>query len=138
MTARPAELVRRTNQALAAIYSTAHPKGLTIPQFAVLDVLRTEGPKFLWQLVEATGIDRSSMSEMVKRLAREGLVKIERDERDARRMRATITIMGRKAARKAETPLWNAEVDLMAKLTPQERGFFIKAMGIIAGGVRRL
>lgn len=133
---RPAELVRRTAQALTALYGAlAEDGGLTLPQFAVLDALLRHGPQTSQFLTKLTGIDRATMFLMLKRLQRAELVaqvEIESPKPGRNPKAITLTPRGRRALGKAETAVWNAEVQLMGKLMPAERGHFLNALAVTA------
>lgn len=133
MSARPAELIRRTQQTLAALYAAGNGRGgLPLPQFAVLEALKNRGPQNLTALVSLTGIDRSTMSDMIRRMRTEGLVSGQRGEPDARAIVVTLEWAGRKALAGSETALWNAEVKIMAAMSPVERTKFLNALAIVA------
>jgi DNA-binding MarR family transcriptional regulator len=133
---RPAELVRRTQQALAALYEASAPsEDLTLPQFAVLDALKRHGPQTGAAMITLTGIDRTTLFGLVDRLRSAGMlvtVKIESEKPGPRPLRCSLTPKALRALAKAETAVWNAEVKLMSTLTPQERATFLNALAVTA------
>ncbi|MEL6829493.1 MAG: MarR family transcriptional regulator, partial [Pseudomonadota bacterium] len=59
-------------------------KGLTIRQFAVLAALHDEDGQSQSSLVDATGIDRSTLADMVSRMEKSGLVARVKSNSDGR------------------------------------------------------
>nr|WP_258567752.1 MarR family transcriptional regulator [Paenactinomyces guangxiensis] len=64
---------------------------LTIPQVRVLSVLREEGPQSLVEVSRRLESSTSSLSGIVDRLERMGLVCRERDEKDRRVVRISLS-----------------------------------------------
>jgi DNA-binding MarR family transcriptional regulator len=129
---RPAELIRRTNQALIAVYSGMNRDGLTMPQFAVLETLSRLGPQTRDSLCALTDIDRSTMADMTQRLCRDRLALAGRaavGRQGPKPIELSLTASGRRALAAAETALWNAEVQVMSRLTPTARADFLNALG---------
>lgn len=133
---RPAELVRRTAQAFGALYGARAPAdGLTLVQFAVLDCLLRHGPQTVVALVKLTGIDRSTMAEMLKRLEKGELLaraEVQTEKPGRQPMVVTITPRGRKTLGRSERAVWDAEKQLLSRLTPVERGHFLNALAVTA------
>ncbi len=78
------------------------PMGLTHPQYLVMLALWERSPRSLRELGEVLHLDPGTLSPLVKRLERAGLVVRERDARDERNLALTLTAGGRKLRRKAE------------------------------------
>jgi len=131
---RPADLVRRIHGRLSAIYADAIPP-LTIPQFVLLDALKRHGPHCAKDLGRLVAMDRSTCSDLLIRLRREGLVAGDRKPGPVK-VPLTITNAGRRLLNTAESALWNAEVEMLAGLTPQERAQFLNCMNTAAFGVK--
>jgi DNA-binding MarR family transcriptional regulator len=135
MTARPSELIRRTGQALNALYTAAHPDGLTLAQFTVLEMLKRHGQQTARSLCSLTGMDRTTIFGMLLRMTKAGLVAggpVERQMTGRNPFAYRVAPAGKKAMRQAETALWNAEVQIMKTLTPPERSLFLNALRIVA------
>ncbi len=129
---RPADLVRRLHGRLSAIYADATPP-LTIPQFVLLDALKRHGPHCAKDLGGLVGMDRSTSSELLIRLRRDGLVAGE-SKRGPVKVPLTITNAGRRLLNTAETALWNAEVQMLSGLAPLHRSLFLNCLTIAAFG----
>lgn len=78
------------------------PMGLTHPQYLVMLALWERSPRSLRDLSEALQLDPGTLSPLVKRLERGGLVTRERDEQDERVLCLTLTAKGRRLRARAE------------------------------------
>src|SRR5688572_5010075 len=91
----PLHMLHRAVQAVTEIYQ-AEMAGhdLTARQYAVLATLAHADGMSQSQLVDATGIDRSTMADIVRRMLKKGIVERKRDKNDARAYEVTITEEG--------------------------------------------
>ena len=129
----PSHLIKRCQQYFGDLYAReAGSSELTKQQFTVLAALENNEGVSQTALVEMTGIDRSTLAEMVRRMLERGLVSRERTEKDARANAVAITASGRKALRVARSAADRAEKALLDPLPPSERSKFIKALSTIA------
>jgi DNA-binding MarR family transcriptional regulator len=78
------------------------PMGLTHPQYLVMLALWQRSPRSLRDLSEALQLDPGTLSPLVKRLERSGLVSRDRDEQDERQLCLTLTPKGRRLRARAE------------------------------------
>ena len=85
---------RRANAAFA-------PLGLTADQFVLLTALAEGGGVTQRELVRRTGSDPNTMSGMLARLQRRGLLVRRRHETDGRAWRVALTPAGRRLQRRA-------------------------------------
>jgi DNA-binding MarR family transcriptional regulator len=76
----------------------AHAEGLaiTVPQLSVLWSLWDEDGVLTSKLIEGTNLDGGTITGVVDRLERKGLVRRERDAEDRRVVRVFLTAKGRK------------------------------------------
>jgi DNA-binding MarR family transcriptional regulator len=129
----PSYLIRRCQQFYGELYAReAGAQELTKQQFTVLAALEHNEGVSQTALVEMTGIDRSTLAEMVRRMLEKGLLSRERTEEDARANAVAITQNGRKALRSARNAADRAERALLDALPPAERTRFIKSLAAIA------
>jgi len=129
----PSYLIRRCQQFYGDLYAReAGTSDLTKQQFTVLAALEHNDGVSQTALVEITGIDRSTLAEMVRRMLEKDLVSRERTEEDARANAVAITPSGRKALRAARNAADRAEKALLDALPPAERTRFIKSLAQIA------
>ena len=112
----------------------AGSEGLTPRQFAVLAAVAEVEGAAQSQLVAHTGMDRSTLAELLARLAERGLVVRTRSGRDARKNEVALTTQGR-AVLEASRPL-AAAVDeaLLARLPEDRRGRFLKDLRRLVAG----
>lgn len=129
----PSHLIRRCQQFYGDLYAReAGAQDLTKQQFTVLAALEFNEGVTQTALVEMTGIDRSTLAEMVRRMLDKGLLSRERTEEDARANSVAITPSGRKALRTARTASDRAERALLDALPAAERVRFVKSLAAIA------
>jgi len=129
----PSYLIRRCQQFFGDLYAReAGPRELTKQQFMVLAALEHNDGVSQTALVEITGIDRSTLAEMVRRMLEKDLLSRERTEEDARANAVAITAAGRKALSSARNAADRAEKALLDALPPGERSRFVKSLAQIA------
>ncbi len=129
----PSHLLKRCTQYFGDLY--AHETGsneLTKQQFTLLAALEHNEGVSQTALVDITGIDRSTLAEMVRRMLERGLLSRERTEEDQRANSVAISQSGRKALRAARTASERAEKALLDALPPAERPKFIKLLSTVA------
>ena len=72
------------------------PRGMTVPQFAVLNhFVRLGGPRTPAQLASSFQVSRATMTNTLKRLSQAGYIVAERDPEDGRSKKIDITDEGR-------------------------------------------
>lgn len=71
------------------------PLGLTFPQYLVMVELMDRSPRTVGDLSHRLGMDSGTMTPLLKRLERAGLVSRERDPDDERRVLIELTAAGR-------------------------------------------
>lgn len=74
----------------------------TIPQYLVLSELSERDNRRLSDLSDATGIDRTTISDVLKRLENSGAVTVGKDPEDARAKLVSLTTEGRRLAKKLD------------------------------------
>jgi DNA-binding MarR family transcriptional regulator len=135
----PSHLMRRCHQFYGDLYAReAGARDLTKQQFTVLCALEHHDGVSQTALVETTGIDRSTLAEMVRRMLERGLLLRERTEEDQRANAVAITAAGRKALRAARIAADRAEKALLDALPPAERVRFVKSLAAIAAAMEKL
>ena len=98
----PIHLLHRAGQCAEGMFGAEVPGDLTPRQLAVLmTVAHNEGVSQTG-IVDATGIDRSTMADVVRRLAERGLLQRRRTREDARAYAVKLTAEGRRILRSAE------------------------------------
>src|SRR5690348_16122790 len=135
----PSHLIRRCQQFYGDLYAReAGSRELTKQQFTLLCALEHNEGASQTTLVEITGIDRSTLAEMVRRMLERGLLSRERTEEDQRANAIAISPSGRKALRGARNAADRAERALLEALPAPDRPKFVKALREIAQAAESL
>ena len=113
-------LLHRASQCAAEIFS-ANIDGVSPRQLVVLLAISENEGKSQTALVERTGVDRSTLSEMVGRLQTKGLVHRVRSKEDTRASAVKLTSAGRQVLKKAEPLARRVDATLLQALIT--RGF---------------
>lgn len=106
--------LRLENQLCFAVYSAAHafaqayrqwldPMGLTYPQYLVMLLLWEKDGRSVNELGQPLMLDSGTLTPLLKRMEKAGLVRRTRDERDERVTRIFLTDDGRQLRARAET-----------------------------------
>jgi DNA-binding MarR family transcriptional regulator len=135
----PSHLLRRCNQYFGDLFGReTGDRDLTRQQYLVLAVLDQNDRASQTALVEATGIDRSTLAEMVRRMLVRGLLSRSRTQMDGRANEITITQAGRRILRSARLAAERAERALLDPLPPPERSRFVRSLALIASAADQL
>ena len=95
--------------------------GITARQFVVLSVVDGLEDPSQTLLCEVSGIDRSTLADIVRRLVQRGLLSRRRTRRDARMYAVRITDEGKRMLEQATPIAEKVDAALLAALTPSER-----------------
>ena len=129
----PSHLIRRCQQFYGDLYAReSGARELTKQQFTLLAALEHNDGASQTTLVEITGIDRSTLAEMVRRMLEKDLLSRERTEEDQRANAVAISPSGRKALRSARNAADRAEKALLEVLPMPDRQKFIRSLAQIA------
>jgi len=130
----PSHLIHRALQLALDIYSReVGSDGLTQRQFAVLEAVSLRAGLTQTDLVKATGIDRSTLADLVARMAQRELLSRERSTLDARAMAVRLTPEGEAALADARPRVVEADRQIMALLPKGRRETFLEILGELAG-----
>lgn len=116
------------NAEQAATAAFAEVKGdlnITLIQSLILQAIAHE-PGSQWAISQITGVDRSTLSDVVRRLEKSGLVTRERDEEDARRIICCVTERGREVAKAAAVASQSAGDKLLEPIPANKRNGFLR------------
>jgi DNA-binding MarR family transcriptional regulator len=129
-----AQLLHRACQRADSLFSQAVGKpALTRSQFAVLNAAKQSGGGSQSTLVEVTGIDRSSMADLVARLVKHGWLQRTRAEHDRRAYQVRLTAKGAAVLATVEPAARKTNNALLAPLSKAERTQFLAALERIVG-----
>lgn len=126
----PSHLLHRAQQ-IAANHSAAALKsaGVTLRQFSVLAALSGNEGVSQSDLVNATGIDRSTLADMVARMEAGGLIKRADSKTDARAKSVSLTAKGKKAYDKALPAVSKADDALFSTLAKAKQDALMQGLG---------
>lgn len=135
----PFHLLKRAGQFAADLYADeVGSRGLTHRQFAVLlTVAQNEGLSQT-DLVERTGIDRSTLADLVGRLLKKGLLQRKRTKEDARANAIRLSAAGRRALMATQPGAATADKRLLNLLPTDQRKEFLAALGVISEALEDL
>ncbi len=125
----PSHLLHRVLQIALDIYNEQAGEGaLTQRQYAVLKAL--DGTEGLSQtdLVKVTGIDRSTLADLVARMLAKDLLARERSATDARANLVQIADAGRQALDDMQPRVLAADGKILSLLSPPKRDSFVKLL----------
>lgn len=130
----PGHLLRRCQQlAVEAFVQEVGADGLRPRQFALLYVIAMNEGLSQAELVRLSGIDRSTVAEMLGRLVDRGLLLRTRAGDDGRANAVTLTETGREALMAALPGVARAQARILAPLPAERRARFVDDLRILAG-----
>lgn len=129
----PSHLMHRALQLALDIYSEeAGPDGLTQRQFAVLEAASLKAGLTQTELVRLTGIDRSTLADLVARMTAKGLLERERSTLDARAKAVRLSEDGLARLEAARPRVEAADRRIMGLLPKGHRDGFLKHLTELA------
>ena len=129
----PSHLLRRANQFATDLFDDEdEADGLTQRQLAVLYAVDQSDGMSQTDLVKATGIDRSTLADMIVRMQKRELVLRRRTEADQRANSVKISPAGRRALRAALPAILKSDVALLEALPARQRGEFVKCLTLLS------
>jgi DNA-binding MarR family transcriptional regulator len=108
------------------------PVGLTQRQFTVLAAAGAGDGVSQSDLVRATGIDRSTLADLVARMISKGLLERERSATDARANTVRLSARGRAALAEGGRPAARSDARLLNLLPQKKRDSFVKTLATLA------
>ena len=109
--------------------------GLTPRQFAVLHTVSQNEGCSQTDLVKLTGIDRSTLADMISRMLKKRLLGRQRTKTDARANSVRITSAGRSAMNKARAKVMKADAALMKAVPGAQRASFMRTLKTISTAI---
>ena len=106
--------------------------GLTPRQFVVLQAVSNNDRLSQTDIMAATGIDRSSTADLVRRLVSSGCLQRRRTRRDARVYAVRLTPKGQQMLAIGVPAAVSADQALASLLTQAQRSAFLQALSLIA------
>ncbi|MBO3675310.1 MarR family winged helix-turn-helix transcriptional regulator [Streptomyces sp. NEAU-YJ-81] len=134
----PGHLARRFQQAHSLLWGAMVSEEITSPQFAVVNAL-TEKPEIDQRtLSEHVHLDRSTIADLVARLARRGLLERVRDPNDGRRNVLRLTEEGARVHRKLVTRTARMNRVFLSPLDETERETLLRLIARVTDAAEEL
>lgn len=121
LTATPGHLIRRAQQAHTAHWLAEFGQELTGPQYAVLRVTGLTGETTHGRLGEIAALDKATLSGVVDRLSRRGLLAARPDPDDKRARRLSLTDAGREVEESARPRVRRVQTQTAAPVAEDDR-----------------
>ena len=124
----PIHLLHRASQCASDVFQGEIAGDLTPRQFAILMTVAQYEGLSQTQLVELTGIDRSTLADVVRRMLKKGLLQRRRTREDARAYAVKLTEEGWRVLKKAEPLARRADEKILSVLSNADRERFVKGL----------
>jgi DNA-binding MarR family transcriptional regulator len=135
----PIHLLHRAGQCAGDIFHAEMKDGdLTPRQLAVLITVAHNEGLSQTGLVERTGIDRSTLADIVRRMQRKGLLQRRRTKEDARAYAVKLTDEGRRVLRVAEPLARRVDERILDALPTKQREQFIDDLQAIVDTLQKI
>ncbi len=135
----PIHLLHRAGQCAGDIFHAEMKDGdLTPRQLAVLMTVAQNEGLSQTGLVDRTGIDRSTLADIVRRMQRKGLLQRRRTKEDARAYAVKLTDEGRRVLRIAEPLSKRVDERILDALPTRQREQFISDLLAIVDTLQKL
>ena len=133
----PIHLLHRAGQCAGDVFHNemAGP-GLTPRQFAVLYTVSQNEGVSQTNLVNRTGIDRSTLADIIRRMLKKGLLQRRRTKDDARAYAVKLTDDGWKVLKAAEPMVKKVDDKVLGVLPASEREKFIVSLNRIVSALQ--
>jgi MarR family transcriptional regulator, temperature-dependent positive regulator of motility len=128
----PIHLLHRAGQCASDIFQGEMIEGdLTPRQYAVLVAVSQNEGLSQTQLVEKTGVDRSTLADIVRRMLKKGLLQRRRTKDDARAYAVKLTDDGRRTLEAVDPLARKVDDKILAALPGQQRERFLQDLALI-------
>ena len=135
----PLHMLHRAGQCAADVFH-GETKGndLTPRQFAVLVTVSQNEGLSQTGLVERTGIDRSTLADIVRRMLKKGLLQRRRTKEDARAYAVKLTEEGRRILKVAEPVSRRVDERILESLPAKQRDQFLEDLSTIVTALSKM
>jgi DNA-binding MarR family transcriptional regulator len=132
-------LLKRAVQYSVHLYMDEVGKtGLTHRQFTVLSAVDSNEGKSQTELVKITGIDRSTLADLVSRLMAQGYLQRRRSKDDARTNAIRLTPVGKKMLKASQTGAEEIDKKMLAMFQAADRRTVVDCLGSLASEMDKL
>lgn len=125
-------LLHRAQQFAAEQFEGMGAADITLRQFAVLAAVAEQEGCTQSELVKTTGIDRSTLADMVQRMEKRGLVERRQAKLDARAKSVHLTEDGKGALDASKPVVQKADDAILSMLPKNRRRAFVGILGLLA------
>jgi DNA-binding MarR family transcriptional regulator len=123
-------LLKRSVQYSVHLYMDEVGKsGLTHRQFTVLSAVDSNEGKSQTELVKLTGIDRSTLADLVSRLMAQGYLQRRRSKEDARTNAIRLTPVGKKMLKSSQSGAEEIDKRMLAMFSANDRRVLQECLG---------
>ncbi len=112
--------------------------GLTHRQFTVLAAVDSNDGKSQTELVKLTGIDRSTLADMVARLMAQGMVQRRRTKEDARTNSVRLTLQGKKMMKQAQSGAEDVDKQMLSMFSVADRKTLTDCLSELANAMDQI
>ena len=109
---------------------------LTARQYVVLVAVANKSGSSQQDIIDRTGIDRSTVSQVVQTMIRKGFLKRRRTREDARAYSITLTPSGQDVLKACEPVVGRIDEALVAALPAQRADAFVETLRTIIGSLQ--
>jgi DNA-binding MarR family transcriptional regulator len=135
----PIHLLHRASQCASDAFQVEVGEGdLTPRQYAVLVAVSQNEGLSQTQLVEKTGVDRSTLADIVRRILKKGLLQRRRTKDDARAYAVKLTEEGWRILKAADPLAKRVDDKILAALPGQQRERFLQDLALIVEALGKL
>ncbi|MBU1209813.1 MAG: MarR family transcriptional regulator [Alphaproteobacteria bacterium] len=135
----PIHLLHRAGQCAGDVFqSEMRTEDLTPRQYAVLVAVAENEGLSQTNLVDMTGIDRSTLADIIRRMLKKGLVQRRRTKEDARAYAVKLTEEGRRILEAAEPMAKKVDERILQALPAAERERFLSDLNMIVDALGKL
>lgn len=138
LSTHPGHLARRLQQAHSLLWGAMVSEEITSPQFAVVNTLAEQPDIDQRTLSERVHLDRSTIADLVARLAGRGLLERVRDPRDGRRNVLKLTAEGTRVHRVLVTRTARMNRVFLAPLDEEEGRTLLRLIARVAEAAEEL
>lgn len=131
--AAPGHLLRRNHQRSYELFTARIGEVMTRQQFALLLALAQRPGSSQNDLVAATGMDKSTLKEMIGRLVARGWVQRGRDAADNRAWTMAVTAEGKAILHDLLPRVAAAQRDILEPLAEEDRATFMRCLRVLIG-----
>lgn len=135
----PLHLLHRAGQCAGDVFNAEMQQGdLTPRQYAVLVTVAGNEGLSQTDLVASTGIDRSTLADIVRRMLKKGLLQRRRTREDARAYAVRLTEEGRRVLKTVEPLSRRVDERILEGLPTKQREQFLNDLALIVDTITRM